>query len=168
VEVTRRARLMSQLPIIILSVRDRESDKIKALDAGADDYLTKPFGVGELMARMRATLRRTRMGDEEPQARHEIGELLVDLGARLVTRCGSLIHLTPTEFDLLAYLIRHEGKVLTHQLLLNAAWGPGYGNQVFSLRLMIMQLRKKIEADPAHPRLIITETGIGYRFQSPA
>jgi len=167
-EFCRRYRVWSQAPIIILSVEGEEQKKIAALDLGADDYLTKPFGLGELLARIRAALRRTHADGAAPPARREIGDLVVDIGAHMVTRGGSTIHLTPTEFDLLAYLIQHEGKVLTHRLLLTSVWGPGYGDQMLSLRVMITQLRKKIEVDPSRPQLIITEPGVGYRFQSPS
>ena len=165
-EFCRRYRVWSQAPIIVLSVEGQEQKKIAALDLGADDYLTKPFGVGELLARIRAALRRAKAEAGVPPARRELGDLVVDVGAHVVTRTGIPIHLTPTEFDLLAYLVRHEGKVLTHRLLLTSVWGPGYGDQMLSLRVMITQLRKKIETDPSRPRLIVTEPGVGYRFQS--
>jgi two-component system, OmpR family, KDP operon response regulator KdpE len=165
-EFCRRFRTWSQTPIIVLSVQGQEQQKIAALDLGADDYLTKPFGLGELLARLRALLRRSQTDDSAGPARYEVGDLAIDLGARLVTRDGKVIHLTPTEFDLLAYLVRHEGRVLTHRLLLTNVWGLGYADQTPSLRVMITQLRKKIEVDPARPRLIATEPGVGYRFQS--
>ncbi len=165
-DVCRELRRWSQTPIIVLSVENREQQKIAALDLGADDYLTKPFGIGELLARIRATIRRTKLDSTESLGKRAIGDLTIDFGARTVTRAGTPIHLTPTEFDLLAYLAQHEGKVLTHRMVLTSVWGPGYGDQILSLRVMITQLRKKIEVDPARPRLIVTEPGVGYRFQS--
>ena len=165
-EFCRRYRVWSQTPIIVLSVQGEEQEKIAALDLGADDYLTKPFGLGELLARIRATLRRVQTIDSSAPTRRQIDDLVIDLGARQVTRGAQIIHLTPTEFDLLAYLVQHEGKVLTHRLLLTAVWGPEYIDQTPSLRVMITQLRKKIEQDPSRPRVIVTEPGVGYRFRS--
>ena len=165
-EFCRRYRTWSQTPIIVLSVQGEEQQKIAALDLGADDYLTKPFGMGELLARVRATLRRATVDETTPPARRQIGDLVIDLGARLVTRGDTAIHLPPTEFDLLAYLVQHEGKVLTHRLLLTSVWGPEYVDQTPSLRVMITQLRKKLEQDPSRPQMIVTEPGVGYRFRS--
>jgi two-component system KDP operon response regulator KdpE len=165
-EFCRRYRVWSQTPIIVLSVQGEERDKIAALDLGADDYLTKPFGLGELLARVRATLRRAQADAEPAPARLQIGDLVIDLGTRSVTRGDAVVHLTPTEFDLLAYLVQHEGKVLTHRLLLTSVWGPEYVDQTPSLRVMITQLRKKIEPDPSRPQIIITEPGVGYRVRS--
>ena len=165
-EFCRRYRAWSQAPIIVLSVKGEEQEKIAALDLGADDYLTKPFGLGELLARIRATLRRVQTNGDSAPARRQIGDLTIDLGARLVTRGDDVIHLTPTEFDLLAYLVHHEGKVLTHRLLLTAVWGPEYVDQTPSLRVMVTQLRKKIERDSSRPQIIVTEPGVGYRFRS--
>jgi len=166
VEFCRHYRIWSQVPIIVLSVQSQEDVKIAALDLGADDFLTKPFGFGELLARIRSHQRRYRAGEINCAAPRRVEDLEIDLGARMVKRAGAIIHLTPTEFDLLAYLINHQGRVLTHGLLLNAVWGPGREDLLPSMRVMITQLRKKIEPDPARPRLIVTEPGVGYRFQA--
>nr|WP_322800364.1 response regulator [Thermoflexus sp.] len=163
VEVLRRLREWTGVPVIVLSVREREEDKIAALDAGADDYLTKPFGAGELLARIRAALRRSISPPSDPV--FEIGDLRVDLARRLVTRQGQRIELTPTEFALLRVLIQHAGKVLTHRQLLRAVWGPGYENDVHLLRVTISNLRRKLEPDPSRPRYIQTELGVGYRIK---
>jgi len=163
VEVTARLREWSQLPIIILSVREREADKVAALDAGADDYLTKPFGVGELMARLRVVLRRTALSQDEPV--YMIGKLAIDLARRLVTVDGQEVQLTPTEYDLLRVLATHAGKVLTHQQLLRQVWGMGYEAEAHLLRVNISNLRHKLEPDPARPQYIITEPGVGYRLR---
>jgi len=163
VEITRRIREWSQIPIIILSVRDREKDKIDALDAGADDYLTKPFGVGELMARMRVVLRRTSPEAQEPV--FAIKGLRVDLPRRLVSLAEKEITLTPTEFDLLRVLIQNAGKVITHRQLIQKVWGSGYEDESSLLRVNISNLRHKIEPDPNQPYYILTELGVGYRFR---
>lgn len=163
VEVLRRLREWTGVPVIVLSVREQEEDKIAALDAGADDYLTKPFGAGELLARIRAALRRSISPPSDPV--FEIGDLRVDLARRLVTRQGQRIELTPTEFALLRVLIQHAGKVLTHRQLLRAVWGPGYENDVHLLRVTISNLRRKLEPDPSRPRYIQTELGVGYRIK---
>ncbi len=163
-EVTRRLREWSQVPILILSVREQEQDKIAALDAGADDYLTKPFGTGELMARMRAALRRLSHSSEEPV--HVIGDLKVDLARRLVTLKGEEVALTPTEYDLLRVLIVNTGRVLTHRQLLSQVWGQSYENEMHLLRVNISNLRRKIEPDPARPQFLITEPGVGYRIRA--
>jgi two-component system KDP operon response regulator KdpE len=163
VEITRRIREWSQIPIIILSVRDREKDKIDALDAGADDYLTKPFGVGELMARMRVVLRRTSPEAQEPV--FAIKGLRVDQPRRLVTLAEKEITLTPTEFDLLRVLIQNAGKVITHRQLIQKVWGSGYEDESSLLRVNISNLRHKIEPDPNQPYYILTELGVGYRFR---
>jgi two-component system KDP operon response regulator KdpE len=164
IEVTKRLREWTHLPIIILSVREQEADKIAALDAGADDYLTKPFGVGELLARLRVVLRHlARAGNEEPV--FEQNSLRVDLARRLVTVNSLEIQLTPTEYDILRVLVNHAGKVLTHQQLLRQVWGPGYETEVHTLRVNISNLRHKVEADPARPGLIVTEPGVGYRLR---
>jgi two-component system KDP operon response regulator KdpE len=162
----RELRAWSTLPIIVLSARIEEADKVGALDAGADDYLTKPFGVGELLARVRAALRRHRRGveDESPLAR--FGEVVVDLANRRVTRGEEEVHLTQVEFRLLAMLLNHPGKVLTHRMLLREVWGPAYVEHSHYLRIYMGHLRQKLEADPARPRHLLTETGIGYRFVS--
>ena len=163
IEVTRRLREWTQTPVIILSVRDQESDKIAALDAGADDYLTKPFGVGELTARLRVALRHAAPVEEEPV--FEVDGLKVDLARRVVTLNGSEVSLTPTEYDLLKLLIQHAGKVMTHRQLLRQVWGVAYEDQAHLLRVNISNLRGKIEADPAQPRIILTEPGVGYRLR---
>ena len=164
VEVTRLLRQWTQIPIIILSVRGSESDKIAALDAGADDYLTKPFGVGELLARLRAALRRTAQTTNEPV--FSSGSLKVDLARRLVTVSGREVQLTPTEYELLRVLVTHAGKVLTHHHLLREVWGAEYGEEFHMLHVNISNLRRKIELNPARPRFIITEPGVGYRLRA--
>lgn len=161
-EVTKRLREWSQTPILILSVQDQDADKIAALDAGADDYLTKPFSVGELTARLRVALRHVQKVETEPI--FETGDLRVDLAARLVTRRGVEVQLTPTEYDLLRILIQYAGRVLTHQQLLRQVRGVGYQTDTHILRVHMSNLRRKIEDDPAHPRLILTESGVGYRL----
>jgi two-component system KDP operon response regulator KdpE len=163
IEVTRQLREWNQVPIIILSVHDRETDKIAALDAGADDYLTKPFGVGELMARLRAVLRRVARPAGEPV--FTTGELTMDLGRRLVTRAGREIQLTPTEYDLFKLLVTHAGKVITRQQLLQQIWGGDYHDKAHLLRVNISNLRRKLEPDPTHPTYIVTEPGVGYRLR---
>ncbi len=162
-EVTARLREWSRIPIIVLSVRDQEVDKIAALDAGADDYLTKPFGVGELMARMRVTLRRIAHPETEPV--FTTRDLVVDLAHRLVRVRGRDVQLTPTEYDLLRVLVLHAGKVLTHQHLLRQVWGLGYESESHLLRVNISNLRHKIERNSARPEYIITEPGVGYRLR---
>jgi two-component system KDP operon response regulator KdpE len=163
VEVARRIREWSQVPIIILSVREQESEKIAALDAGADDYLTKPFGTGELMARIRAAIRRSTHPESEPVI--EVGQLKVDLAHRLVTLAGVEVPLTPTEYDILRLMAQSIGKVLTHRQLLQQVWGHPYGEDLHLLRVNISNLRRKIESDPARPRYIVTEAGVGYRLR---
>jgi two-component system KDP operon response regulator KdpE len=163
IELIRDVRGWSAVPIIVLSARVDEADKVAALDAGADDYLVKPFGVGELLARVRASLRRrARAGDESPIV--TFGPVTVDLANRRVTRDGTDIHLTQIEFRLLAALLAHPGKVLTHRHLLRDVWGPAYVEHNHYLRIYMGHLRQKLEADPAQPRFLLTETGIGYRF----
>lgn len=162
VEVTLRLREWSQVPIIVVSVREQEKDKIAALDAGADDYLTKPFGVGELLARLRAATRRAAHGESEPV--FQTGELVVDLGGRKVTVGGKPISLTPTEYDLLCTLVRHAGKVVTHDLLLRTVWGTAFQGETHMLQVNISNLRRKIEPDPVRPVYLITEPGVGYRL----
>ncbi|GMU53181.1 MAG: putative transcriptional regulatory protein KdpE [Candidatus Xenobia bacterium] len=164
VEVTRRLREWSRVPIIVVSVRGSEADKIEALDAGANDYLTKPFGLGELMARMRVALR-SRLGDSpEPVFRYE--GLEVDLSRRLVSVDGVAVRLTPTEYDLLKTLIVHAGKVLTHRMLLREVWGRGYEEDNHLVRANICNLRAKLERDPTRSRFIQTEPGVGYRLKA--
>jgi two-component system, OmpR family, KDP operon response regulator KdpE len=163
IEVTRRIREWSSIPIIILSVRDQEDQKIAALDAGADDYLTKPFGTGELMARIRVALRRaTQVGDEPI---YQVGDLIVDLARRQVSVAGNEVFLTPTEYDLLRILAQHAGKVITHHQLLRQVWGNAYETEIHLLRVNMSNLRKKIEPDTARPRYILTEPGVGYRLR---
>jgi len=165
-EVCRRIRDWSQVPIIVLSVRDAEQDKVAALDLGADDYLTKPFGADELLARIRVALRHTARGTLSDAPALRFGDLAIDLTRRLVTLAGREVHLTPTEYDLLKALATQAGRVLTHGMLLRAVWGSAYEHDAPTLRVFITQLRRKIEADPAHPVHILTEPGIGYRFSS--
>ncbi|HET8631457.1 MAG TPA: response regulator transcription factor [Thermomicrobiales bacterium] len=168
-EVCRRLREAPEraewatLPVVVLSARDQEGDKVAALDLGADDYLTKPFGVGELLARIRVALRHAARREGRERV-FVAGDLRVDFAARRVTVAGAEVHLTPTEYALLTYLATHAGKVATHRLLLNAVWGPGYTDDPGLLRVYVNQLRRKLEADPARPRLIVTDPGVGYRL----
>jgi two-component system KDP operon response regulator KdpE len=162
----RRFREWSAIPIIVLSARGLERDKVEALDAGADDYLTKPFGVEELLARLRVALRR-RATVGERGSLFRSGDLSVDLASRVVRLSGSEVHLTPTEFKLLAILVRHAGKVVTHRQLLVEVWGPGSAAQTHYLRVQMHGLRHKVEASPARPRHLITEPGVGYRLREP-
>jgi two-component system KDP operon response regulator KdpE len=162
-EVLAQARAFSQVPILIVSARDREQEKIDALDAGADDYVEKPFSIGELLARLRAALRHGAR-DASPVAEVESLGLRIDLANRAVTRNGAPVRLTPKEYDLLATLARHPGKLLTHRQILTAVWGPAHGGDTQYLRVFVGQLRAKIEDDPAAPRLIVTDPGVGYRF----
>jgi two-component system, OmpR family, KDP operon response regulator KdpE len=166
VEVIRLLREHTQIPIIILSVREQESEKIRALDAGADDYLTKPFGTGELLARIRVVMRRATQAPAGPI--FSTGGLEVDFTRRLVTVNGREIHLTPTEYELLRILVAEAGKVLTHRQLLHQVWGAGYESESHLLRVTMGNLRRKLEVDPARPRWIITEPGIGYRLRDRA
>lgn len=164
VEVLRRIREWSPVPIIVLSVRERENDKVAALDAGADDYLTKPFGVSELKARIRAALRRSLQQTPEPV--FISGDLTVDLTNRKVLFCGGEVSLTPTEYDILRLLVSHAGKVLTHSQILRQVWGIAYLEQPHVLRVNISNLRRKIEVNPSSPEHIITEPGVGYRLKA--
>jgi two-component system KDP operon response regulator KdpE len=167
IDVTRRVREWSRMPVIVLSARGREEDKVAALDAGADDYLTKPFSVGELLARVRVALRHaTRPADGAPEPVVTTGELTVDLANRQVRVVGEEVHLTPLEYRILATLARHVGKVLTHRQLLHEVWGVNYIAHTHYLRVYMAQLRHKIEHDPARPRLLITEAGVGYRLKA--
>lgn len=164
IEVCRRLREWTQVPIIVLSVRDSERDKVAALDIGADDYLTKPFGVEELLARIRVALRHSAQSKASGQPVVRSGPLEIDLAQYRVTRSGVEVRLTATEFKLLAHLAAHAGRVLTHRAILTAVWGPEYAEHVEYLRVYMRQLRKKLEADPEHPEILTTEPGIGYRF----
>jgi two-component system KDP operon response regulator KdpE len=166
IELTKQIRELSRVPIIVLSARGREDDKVMALDAGADDYLTKPFGVNELLARMRVAQRHARASGQEQQPRsYDFGALHIDLARREVTRAGTLVHLTPTEYRLLTFLIQHAGKVLTHKQILKEVWGPAYTSQSHYVRVQMAELRKKVEPDPARPQLLLTEPGVGYRLR---
>lgn len=162
VAVLKRLREWSRVPVLVLSVRDREDDKVAALDAGADDYVTKPFASGELLARLRVAQRRAAPGPEEAVFRS--GDLEVDLARRVVQRSGKVVKLTATEYALLALLVRHAGRVLTHRQLLTEVWGPNAGAQTHYLRVYVAHLREKLEADPAKPELVLTESGVGYRL----
>ncbi len=163
-ELCRRLRAKTQVPIIVLSVRGEERTKVKALDAGADDYVTKPFGMEELLARVRANLRRNR-AEESESAPIEAGDFRIDPGARSVLVKDRAVHLTPKEFDLLVYLARHPGKVITHRALLGAVWGGERTEQVEYLRVFVGQLRRKLEPLPNSPRYIVTDPWVGYRFE---
>jgi two-component system, OmpR family, KDP operon response regulator KdpE len=167
ITVTKRLREWTTAPVIVISARDREQDKIDALDGGADDYLTKPFGTGELLARLRVALRHAeRAGGGTPEPTIVVGELEIDLARRHVKRAAQEIHLTPIEYKLFATLMKHAGKVLTHRWLLGEVWGPRYADQTQYLRVYMAQLRHKLEADPARPRYLMTEPGVGYRLRS--
>ncbi|HMQ29393.1 MAG TPA: response regulator transcription factor [Chloroflexaceae bacterium] len=165
--VISRVREWSRVPIVVLTVRDAEQDKVAALDLGADDYLTKPFGMDELLARLRVALRNAQWRAQSTEPVLSFGALQIDRARRLVTLSGHEVKLTPTEYQLLLLLAGSAGKVLTHQHLLTTIWGPGAAQDVPTLRVFVTQLRKKIEPDPAHPRYIRNEPGIGYRFQAP-
>jgi two-component system KDP operon response regulator KdpE len=157
-------RLWSQAPVLVLSARDAEREKIAALDAGADDYLTKPFAVGELLARVRAQLRRVQQSRAEPQPQFDFSDISVDMARRSVTRAGESVHLTPIEYRLLVMLATNAGKVITHRQLLREIWGPGQAENSHYLRVYVGHLRRKLERDPAQPKHILTETAVGYRF----
>lgn len=163
-ELCRKLRASSHVPIIVLSVRGEERTKVQALDAGADDYVTKPFGIEELLARVRANLRRIRVS-EDATPLIEVGDFRIDLAAHKVAVDGREVHLTPKEFDLLVYLARHAGKVITHRALLSAIWGGQSSEQVEYLRVFVGQLRKKLEPETSSPRYIVTEPWVGYRFE---
>jgi two-component system, OmpR family, KDP operon response regulator KdpE len=164
VEVCRRLREWSQAPVVVVSAVDDEDEKIAALDAGADDYVTKPYSVGELLARLRAAMRRAAAPAGEPPT-VGFGDVAVDLARREVSRAGAPVHLTPHEYGLLAELARHPGRVLTHRALLSAVWGPEYGTETHYLRVYMANLRRKLEEDPSRPRHLVTETGVGYRLR---
>jgi two-component system, OmpR family, KDP operon response regulator KdpE len=168
-EVCRRVREHSAVPIIVLTALDAESEKVAALDLGADDYLTKPFGVEELLARVRAVLRRAQWDSVPPASGvKRFGQLEIDLPGHVVRLRGEEVRLTPTEFALLEQLVVNADKLLTHRVLLQKVWGPEYGSEAEYLRVYINRLRQKLESDPARPQLLLTEPGVGYRFASPA
>jgi two-component system KDP operon response regulator KdpE len=165
IEACRRIRQFApQLPILMLTVRDSEDDKVNALEAGADDYVTKPFALRELQARIRAAIRRSQALSTSTKATIRIGEIELDPARRVVQKSGETIHFTPKEFDLLHYLMSHSGFPITHARLLTSVWGPEYGNELEYLRTFIRQLRKKLEDDPANPRYLLTDACVGYRF----
>lgn len=165
IEVLRRVRALSSVPVIVLSARQQADDKVEALDEGADDYVSKPFNVDELMARVRAALRRGAAEADAPDT-IDVDGLVLDFAAHVASRDGRPIHLTPTEWRILAELARHPGRVVSHEGLLRSVWGPGYGREHHYLRVYANQIRRKIEADPAHPRHLINEPGLGYRLRS--
>jgi two-component system KDP operon response regulator KdpE len=168
VDLCRRIRLESAVPIIILTARGSEPDKVAALDIGADDYVTKPFGPEELLARIRVALRRVFSSDEAPVGRLQVADLILDYDRHRVTRGSEELRLTPKEFDLLELLMRNAGRVLTHRAILKAVWGPNAVNQPEHLWVLVAQLRKKLESDPAHPRYLVSEPWVGYRFAGDA
>ncbi len=166
-EVVKRLREWSQVPVVVVTARGQEEDKIRALDAGADDYVTKPFAMGELLARLRVALRhRARIASGEEPGAVEAGDLRVDLARRRVTLAGTEVRLTPIEYRLLAELARFAGRVLTHEHLLREVWGPSHTSQHHYLRVYMAQLRQKLERDPSRPRVLITEPGVGYRLET--
>jgi len=166
IDLTRRLREWTQVPILVISARGREADKVLALDAGADDYVTKPFGVDELLARMRVALRHAaRATGGAPEPVLSIGALRIDFPSREVSLEGRALRLTPIEWKLLVLLARNAGKVITHRQILGEVWGPGAGHQTHTVRVHMASLRKKLEADPAHPRVLLTEPGVGYRLR---
>jgi len=164
VDLTRQIREWSKVPIIIVSARGKEQDKVVALDAGADDYLTKPFGVSELLARLRVALRHRAATQSDGEPVFQSGDLKVDLARREVSLDGKPIHLTPNEYRLLSILVKHAGRVLTHRQLLKEIWGPGSSQETHYLRVYMNQLRQKLEVDPAQPKYLLTESGVGYRL----
>jgi len=166
IDLTRRLREWATIPIIVISARGQEQDKIAALDAGADDYLTKPFGTGELLARLRVALRHAQRADGRIDPVFAVGELSVDLGARRVLVANTEVHLTPTEYKLLSILVQHAGKVITHRQLLKDVWGPNATEHTHYLRVYMTQLRHKLERDPTRPQYLLTEPGVGYRLKS--
>lgn len=166
IDLAKQIREWSRVPIIVLSARGREDDKVAALDAGADDYLTKPFGVNELLARMRVALRHAQTRGDDPAVQTlEFGEVKIDLVRREVFRGTEELHLTPIEYKLLILFAQNAGKVLTHRHILNEVWGPAYASQTHYVRVHMAELRKKVEADPSRPKLLVTEPGIGYRLR---
>jgi two-component system, OmpR family, KDP operon response regulator KdpE len=168
VEVIRGLRGWTRVPIVVLSVRDQERDKVAALDAGADDYVTKPFGMGELLARLRAALRRAApTGEDDSPASVETPDFVLDLAGKRAHRGGEEVRLTPTEWHLVEVLVRHPGRLVGQRQLLQEVWGPQYETETNYLRVFMAQVRRKLEPDPAHPRYFITEPGMGYRFEGP-
>jgi two-component system, OmpR family, KDP operon response regulator KdpE len=166
IDLTKQLRDWTQVPIIIISARGREADKVEALDAGAGDYLTKPFGVNELLARMRVAQRYAQASaNSNVQGTLEFGDLQIDFVRREVQRAGVTLHLTPMEYKLISLLARHAGQVLTHRQILTGLWGPGHAEHTHYVRVQMAELRKKVEADPARPKLLITEPGVGYRLR---
>jgi two-component system KDP operon response regulator KdpE len=165
-EVCQDVRRWSRLPILVLSAVGDEREKVRALDAGADDYVTKPFGTDELLARLRAVLRRSASAGSEPQV--ELGSLVVDVADRRVLKSGQEVHLTPIEFDLVRVLAQHRGRLVTHRQLLREVWGPAYGEETHYLRVHVAHIRAKLEDDPARPQYLVTEPGVGYRLREPA
>jgi two-component system KDP operon response regulator KdpE len=166
VDVCREVRSWSRLPIVVLSAVGDEREKVRALDAGADDYVTKPFGTDELLARLRAVMRRSAEAGGTPRV--ELGELTIDVADRRVTRGGEEVHLTPIEFEIMRVLAQHEGRLVTHRQLLQSVWGPEYGRETHYLRVHVAHIRAKLEEDPSRPRYLITEPGVGYRLRDPA
>jgi len=164
-EVVRRLREWSQVPVVVLSARGQEEDKIRALDAGADDYVTKPFSMGELLARVRVAIRHGARREDGDAGPVQVDDLVVDLARRVVTVAGEEARLTPIEYRLLAVLARHAGRVMTHEQLLREVWGPGYASQHHYVRVYMAQLRQKLERDPSRPRWLVTEPGVGYRLR---
>ncbi len=166
IDVIRRLREWTNVPVIVLSARGQERDKVAALDAGADDYVSKPFGAGELLARIRVALRHAASPGGGEDATFTVGDLQVDLARRQVLVAGKEVHLTPIEYRLLTTLVRHAGKVLTHSQLLKEVWGPSHSSDAHYLRVYMVQLRRKLEVDPTRPRYLLTEPGVGYRLAS--
>ena len=165
VDLIRQVRTWSRVPVIVLSARSDEDDKVRALDAGADDYIEKPFGVSELLARVRANMRRQQsLGDGAERSTVTIGDIEIDLAARIVKKAGVVVHLTPIEFRLLGVLVANAGRVLTHRHLLREVWGPSHVEDNHYLRVFMANLRHKLESDPAQPKMLLTETGVGYRL----
>jgi len=167
VEVIRGLRVWTTVPIVVLSVRDQERDKVAALDAGADDYVTKPFGIGELLARLRAALRRAVPAGEPEVPEVQTPDFLLDFAVKRALKSGEEVRLTPTEWHLVEVLVRHRGKLVPQRQLLQEVWGPQYEIETNYLRVFMAQIRRKLEPDPAHPRYFITEPGMGYRFEAP-
>ncbi len=166
IEVTKRLREWLAAPIVVISARGQEGDKISALDVGANDYVTKPFATGELLARMRVWMRQAARGDRDAgEPTIELGDLRIDLAKRHVTVAGRMVHLTPTEYKLFGLLMRNAGRVMTHRQLLEATWGPSYANETQYVRVYMGQLRQKLEENPARPRYLVTEPGVGYRIR---